>query len=113
MKILLSVLIIGCLSGCFSRQMEVITEPIERPRLNLPDYGSVEMNPVEFLVVTPENAEEVFERLEKSRIVPVFFGLTGVYYKNLAVNMELLKQYIVYQNEVIKIYKSYYESDSK
>jgi hypothetical protein len=106
-------ILVACslLSGCFGHKIDIDSEPIDRPALNIPEHAPVKMNSVEFLVVTPDNAEDIFQKLKEKSIVPVIFGLSGVYYKNLAVNLELLKQYILYQKEVIKIYKQYYDSE--
>jgi len=41
--------------------------------------------------------------------VPVVFALTGSDYKALAINISDIKEYIILQRKIIRLYKNYYE----
>ena len=85
--------------------------PPERLPLNLADPSPVTLNKVKFLVVTKENAAEVFAALEKKGL-PVVFALTGNDYKALALNIDSIKNLLIEQQSIIFLYKEYYESGS-
>lgn len=82
---------------------------LERPPLNLTEPNSIKMEPVKFVVIHKDNADAAFEKLESQKIEPVVFGLTGKDYKNLSINIQKLKTYILIQKTIIEKYKEYYE----
>lgn len=103
-------LIISCilLSGC-SPLVRYKAEPIERPRLSLSDPKPLIMRPIKFIVITPENASQVFNELESKSVEPVLIGLTGDGYKSLSLNVDDIKNYLELQREIIRLYRDYYE----
>jgi len=114
---ILSILTIPLLiSGCsvFSwgervKPIEIQTKAVERTRLNLPDPTPIKANPVEWIVVTPENAEEVWKRLREKNVDLVLFAITDDGYEQLSVSMAELRNFIAQQRQVIIKYKEYYE----
>jgi hypothetical protein len=87
-----------------------------KPPLNIPDPAVMKFNPVTFKVVHKDNVQSVFSDMEKRKEEPVVFGLTGPQYKNLAINMQIIKSHILMQQKIIKQYKRYYgelPNDSK
>lgn len=118
-KIWLTVLLSSfVLSGCASfdlfggptvKPIEVKTVAQDKVRLNAQEPSPIEARKVEWFVITPENAEEVFAELEKKKYDVVLFGLTDDGYENLALNMAEIRAYILKQRAVIKAYKEYYE----
>ena len=74
---------------------------------------AVKMLPIKWVVVTPDNAEKIYNELLKNRKDQVIIGLTDEGYETLAVNFAQIRKYIVMQREVIKQYKNYYEKDLK
>ena len=69
------------------------------------------MQNIQWVVVTPENAEHVYKELLKNRKDQVIIGLTDEGYETLAINFAQIRKYIVMQREVIRQYKNYYEKD--
>jgi hypothetical protein len=112
MRIILLCLLCFNITAC-STVRSIITEPVEKPKLNLPEADPISMKPVSFVVLTPENTEEVFKKLEQAKEELVLFGMKGQSYKNLSLNLEILKQHMRFQNEVIRLYKQYYEDNQK
>jgi hypothetical protein len=114
---ILSILTIPLLiSGCsvFSwgervKPIEIQTKAVERTRLNLPDPTPLKANPVEWIVVTPENVEEVWKRLREKNVDLVLFAITDDGYEQLSVSMAELRNFIAQQRQVIIKYKEYYE----
>lgn len=118
MKIFITLaLILPLLTGCASfslfgnrvKPVEIQTRAVERTRLNIPHPAPLKIAPVEWIVITPENAEEVFAKLQERNVDLVLFGLTDNGYESLAVTMAELRNYIATQRQVIIKYQQYYE----
>ena len=68
---------------------------------------------MEWIVVTPENVNEVFKQLEEKNTDLVLFAITDDGYEMLASDMVLLRNYIAQQRLIIMKYKDYYEPEQK
>lgn len=110
------------LSGCASfdffggpkeKPIEIKTVQQDKVKLNLQEPPAVSTRKVEWFVITPENANEIFAELEKKKYDVVLFGLTDDGYENLSLNMAELRSYILKQRALIKSYKEYYEASDK
>jgi hypothetical protein len=104
------------LTGCSSFLPEVTkysSEPVERPLLVLPQSEIVNMKNVDYIVVTQENVQEVWDELEASGKSVVLFALTSDGYENLALNNADIIRYLSEQKAVVLAYKEYYEKADK
>lgn len=108
------------LSGCASfglfggpdvEPIEIITEEVQRAPLNLPDPEPVRTDTPKWIIITPENAEEVFAKMEEDGYDKVLFGLTDEGYEDLAIMMARIRNYIEAQKTVIIKYREYYEEE--
>ena len=79
--------------------------------LKEPVLGKLES--IKWIVITSENAEEVFKKLEEEGIDPVLFGLTDNDYQLIAKNFAQIRHNLKTKSEIIKSYKDYYEKKSK
>ena len=114
MKYLSSLLII-ILAGCSQpkpitppAKVVIKSSPIERPNLNLPEVDQYRPNDVTWIVLTPDDAEQVFADLDKSGQTPVIFGVSEQGYENIALNAKQALTLIVQQRAVINGYNQYY-----
>ena len=112
----ISLLLATSLSGCgtFSfggkvKPIEVITKAQEKTPLDIPMPDPLRLKPIEWTLVTPGNAEEVFTRLESQGENLVLFTLTDDGYQQLAITISELRNYINTQRTIILKYKEYYE----
>lgn len=96
--------------GC-SSPLEVKKEEQERVHLNLQDTQPVQMKDLDWIIITPENYQEVFDELETNGYKVVLFGLTEKGYEDLSINMEELKGYILEQSVILGAYREYYEGE--
>lgn len=64
---------------------------------------------LQWFIVTPENIDQVWKRLEEEKIDLVLFGLTDDGYQELAMTMAELRNHIANQRAIIIKYKEYYE----
>ena len=106
------------LTGCASfdffggpkvKPIEVKNVAQDKVQLNLKEPSPLEPRKVEWFVITPDNAEEIFAELEKKKYDVVLFGLTDDGYENLSLNMAEIRAYILKQRSIINAYKEYYE----
>ncbi len=108
-----SLLLTGCASfnlfGNRVKPVEIQTKAVERTPLNLDAPAPLKSKPVEWILITPQNAEEVWAKLREKNADLVLFGLTDDGYEELSMTMAELRNYIAAQRQVIIKYKEYYE----
>lgn len=98
-------------SGCASNQVKPIVisaKPVEKPELVLPNADRIQTRDVKWIVITPDNYEEVFNQLAKEGKQVVLFAVTSDGYENLALNMSDIRAYIQQQQAIIIAYEGYY-----
>lgn len=119
--------VLGCglalllLSGCSvlpwskstPQRIEISAKPVERPPLVLPKADRLQSRPVEWIIITPENYEEVFAKIEKEGKPMVLFGLTDKGYEHLALNLSDIRAFIQQQQAIIAAYEGYYQEAEK
>ena len=66
---------------------------------------------IKWHIITSENAEEVFAKLETEGIDPVLFGLTDKDFQLIAKNFAQIRNQLKVTNELLDKYKEYYEDD--
>ena len=122
MRILTSLVAISLLAGCSMLQREPLPapEPIiktvtEYKTLEIyqpPLPKAIDMQDVEFFVITEKNFEEQVAKLEKMQDgTYVLFGLTPQDYENMAYNLQELRRYIRQQKEIIIYYRQATQDD--
>ena len=83
----------------------------ERVKLNINSPKPLTIESMEWIVVTPENVNEVFKQLEEKNTDLVLFAITDDGYEKLASDMVLIRNYIAQQRLIIMKYKDYYEPE--
>jgi hypothetical protein len=99
------------LSACSTPQERPITvsaSPVDRPELVLPKPDRIQTRPVEWIIITPDNAEEVFERIRATGRPVTLFALTENGYEALAINLNDLRTFIQQLQTIIVAYENYY-----
>ena len=71
------------------------------------------MEKIHWHIITSENAEEVFKKLEADGIDPVLWGLTDKDFELLAKNFAQIRNKLVETNALLEKYKEYYESEEE
>ena len=98
--------------GTAVKQLEIFNTEIDREPLELPEPLTPKLEELKWTIITSDNADEVFEKLKAGGIDPVLFGLTDDGYEALAKNFAQIRAYMLQQDEIIKSYKEYYESEN-
>jgi hypothetical protein len=121
-KFLIPILFLPLLTGCASfgnlfgervKPVEIQTKAVERTRLDIPMPNPVTAKPIEWIIITPENAEQVWAKLKEANADIVLLGLTDNGYEQLAVTIAELRNMIASQRQIIIKYKEYYEPEKK
>jgi hypothetical protein len=99
----------SCSTFKSEKQVEVITQEIEKPKLNLDVVEPLDLKPIKWIVITRENVAQVFSEIEQEGKSVALFALDTDTYEILAINMEDIKRYILTQNKILVKYKEYYE----
>jgi hypothetical protein len=71
----------------------------------------VQVTPVEWVVVTPENVDFILDSLDESGNEQVLIALTPGEYERLSIDIAELRRYINNQRAILIRYQKYYESD--
>ena len=108
--------VLGCLtiialtSACSSlpKQIFVSAEPIEKPKLILPESDELDLREVEWVILVKENWEEQWAKLENSGDALAFFATTDSGYENLGLNYSDIRAFIQQQEAILAAYRSYY-----
>ena len=101
------------LSGCSTIDLiDTREKEVERTELNLPLADPLTLDQPDWIVITPENADEVFAYLREQGSDPVIFGLTDQGYEKLSIDFLRIRQHINTQRNILLRYKEYYEEDT-
>ena len=93
--------------------VEISTVPVNKPKLELPAADELSLRNIDWIVITPENAEEIFTEAEERGRPSVFFALTDKGYENLGLNISDIRGFIQQQQSIIGAYENYYEESQK
>ena len=100
------------LSGCsIGGEKKIKIFSVEKPRekLNYEMPTPLQMEEIKWIIITSENADEVFKKLEAAGIDPVLFGITDKDFQVLARNFAQIRQKLQETNNLLEEYKKYYE----
>ena len=112
-KVILLLVAVAFMTGCSLtpkvKQVEVTSKVVEKLPLNMPVPEPLELQHVDWLIVTEENIGEVWQLLKDNKEGVALFALRKGDYERLAINIKeiraLLGEYIV----IVDAYKHYYE----
>ena len=104
------ILLISCAAG-----VKVIdTYKIEKKRepLAIENPAPLELQDIDWIIITKENAEEVFEKVKNNKNGDyALFALTDTGYEKIALNFADIRNKLAEQRQIILSYKEYYESE--
>ena len=91
------------------KKLEIFKEEVPRAQLNLEKPTPLELENLRWIIITSENADEVFKKLEEQGIDPVLWGLTDKDFELLAKNFARIRNQLKITNDLLDQYKEYYE----
>jgi hypothetical protein len=89
------------------RPVEVVTVEVPRPAPIVPNVDQLRLRNIQWVIITPENAEQKFAEIRNGEAV--LFAVTAQGYENIALNLSDIRALIAQQQRIIAIYKSQYE----
>ena len=109
-NVLLLLILTTLLTSCAGvKTLEIFKQEVQREKLNLEKPTPLEMEKIHWHIITSENADEVFKKLEADGIDPVLFGLTDKDFEMLSKNFAKIRNQLMQTNKLLDQYKEYYE----
>ena len=107
---LLAILLSSCAAGV--KVIDTYTIEKKREPLALEDPKPLELQDIDWIIITKDNADEVFEKIKNDKNGDyALFALTDNGYEKLALNFADIRNKIAEQRQIILSYKDYYESE--
>jgi hypothetical protein len=110
--IALSLLLTNC-SILGEKVIKVLTQEQSREKINLKTPTLEEMEKLRWIVITSNNAKEVFAKMQAEGLDPVLFGLSDEDYELLAKNFAQIRSTLKQTQDILERYKEYYEGTTK
>lgn len=112
-SVLITVLAVLLLSSCSSipNVIDITTKPETKQALELPSVDRFSQRPADWIIITPENAEAIFEKLSQDGQTVVVFAMEEKSYQALSLNVADLLKLVKQQQAVIAAYERYYETE--
>jgi hypothetical protein len=108
--LILTIFLTSC-SGV--KELSIFKEEVPRAKLNLEKPTPLQLENLQWIIITSENADEVFKKLEEKGIDPVLWGLTDKDFELLAKNFARIRNQLMVTNNLLDEYKEYYESETE
>ena len=108
----MSLLLANC-SLVGEKVIKVLTQEQSREKLNFKTPTLEEMEKLRWIVITSNNAQEVFAKMKAEGLDPVLFGLSDEDYELLAKNFAQIRSTLKQTQDILDRYKEYYEGTTK
>ena len=106
---LLAVFLTSC--GSSVKEIQVSTVEVSKIPLNLPSLDPLQLQGVEWIIITKDNAMEIFEEIKSKGGEYSLFALTDTGYEKLALNFTDIRNRLAEQRQILLSYKEYYEPE--
>ena len=114
LNVLVLATLITFLTSCSGvKQLSIFKEEVKRQELNLDKPTPLQLEQIKWIIITSENAAEVFKKMEEQGLDPVLFGLTDNDYQLIAKNFAQIRNQLKLTNDILEKYKEYYEPKEK
>ena len=113
LNVLVLLILTTFLTSCSGvKTLEIFKTEVEREKLNLDKPTPLELENLRWIIITSNNAEEVFKKLQEQGIDPVLWGLTDKDFELLAKNFARIRNQLKITNDLLDQYKEYYETET-
>ena len=106
---LLAVFLTSC--GSSVKEIQVSTVEVSKTPLGIPNLDPLQLQGVEWIIITKDNAMEVFEEIKSKGGEYSLFALTDTGYEKLALNFTDIRNRLAQQRQILLSYKEYYEPE--
>ncbi len=110
-NILLLGLLAVFLSSCSEsvQEIKVTTVEVSKTPLNLPNPDPLKLQDIEWIVITKDNAMEIFERIKSAGGEYALFAVEDTGYEKIQINYTDIRNKLAEQRQLLLAYKEYYE----
>jgi hypothetical protein len=110
-NILLLGLLAVFLSSCSEsvQEIQVTTVEVSKTPLNLPNPDPLKLQDVEWIIITKDNAMEIFEKLKAAGGEYALFAVEDTGYEKIQVNYTDIRNKLAEQRQLLLAYREYYE----
>jgi len=113
-RIIISILVVLFLTGCSGvKKLSIFKEEVPRQKLDLVKPTMPELEKLKWIIITSDNADEVFKKMEEQGIDPVIFGLSDKDFQLIAKNFAQIRSHLKHTNDLLEQYKEYYEGETE
>ena len=113
-RIIISILVVLFLTGCSGvKKLSIFKEEVPRQKLDLVKPTMPEMEKLKWIIITSDNAEEVFTKMKEQGLDPVIFGLSDKDFQLIAKNFAQIRAHLKHTNDLLEQYKEYYEGETE
>jgi len=110
LNVLVWLTLVTFLTSCSGvKQLSIFKQEVKRQELNLEKPTPLQLEQIKWIIITSENAAEVFKKMEEQGLDPVLFGLTDNDYQLIAKNFAQIRNQLKITNDILDKYKEYYE----
>jgi len=106
---LLAVFLTSC--GSSVKEIQVSTIEVSKTPLGIPNLDPLQLQGVEWIIITKDNAMEIFEEIKSKGGEYSLFALTDTGYEKLALNFTDIRNRLAEQRQILLSYKEYYEPE--
>jgi len=100
--------------GCSSvKPLEIKVSPVKQVNLTLPKVDPLILEQLEWWIINRDNAETVFNELEKKGYDEVIFGVTDKGYEIMTVNNAKILSLVQQQRAIIYAYEKYHNAQKQ
>ena len=79
----------------------------------MPQSDQLFQREIQWIVITPDNVEEQFQKIKDSGRSIAIFGVTDEGYQKLALNLSDLRAYLQQQQAILAAYEGYYQESEE
>ena len=109
-RIIISILVVLFLTGCSGvKKLSIFKEEVPSQKLDLVKTTMPELEKLKWIILTSDNADQVFKKMEEEGIDPVIFGLNDKDFQLIAKNFAQIRAHLKHTNDLLDKYKEYYE----
>lgn len=105
------VFLAGCSMTPKVKTVEIQTESIDKLPLNIPNPPHLELQQVEWIIVTEANIDSVWQMLKDDNEGVALFALRHGDYERLALNIKDIRAQLGEYIVILKEYREYYEEE--
>ena len=104
---LLAVFLTSC--GSSVQEIQVTTVEVSKTPLNLANPDPLKLQDVEWIIITKDNANEIFERIKSAGGEYALFAVEDTGYEKLQINYTDIRNKLAEQRQLLLAYREYYE----